>query len=505
MSKLVQAIRYLDLPYPFELKDILEASNGELLNFNMPNQLYRQIKTKPIHAIFGENSIDGSFLSNSWGTSIVLASLLGVWALCKVVSYLLERVNKLKGTLVCAILKVLSRTILNFLIIQLYGNLGDIVFFSVLEMKSVTFLTPLSNLSFIICLIFIIFAILVIILHLRFVFKYKFIRRQRSDLSARILENFIEKHDYLKLLHLDFADSAIHKQAFALILVSIDMLVGLIVAVMVPHPLAESILLVISSVLLCIYLVWRHPFRERFEQVTQIFLEICVVIVYICVLIFAVICQKHKHSKRFKKEKGSLALGIIIVIIIIKISSCLFMCVKIIQQAIGGYKTLTNRRRSKIKAVMNIITLNKHRDRPLYIEPMSSDRASSRVNIAEILSSYGQNSPINLNSPNSARLDLLEVSSDKLDGGSGGLARRFNIIRSKLLNRSKEHSEDSPSSIVMKPDQDSQSVKKACVIPRHKEVSFNKSFQNFDQKNLEPTQRVIFLEFLKIRQQKITN
>ena len=307
MSKLVQAIRYLDLPYPFELKEILEASNGDILNFNIPDQIYRQIKSKPITAIFGDNSVDGSFLSNNWGTIIVLGSLLGVWALCRVTYYLLERVRKLQGTLICAVLKVLSRTILNFLIIQLYGSLGDIVFFSALEMKSMTFLTPLSIFSFVICVIFIIFGTLIFVLHIRFVFKYKFIRRKPSDLSARILENFINKHDYLKLLHLDFEDSAIHKQGFAFILVSIDMLVGLMVVVMVSQPLVESILLVISSILLCIYLVWRRPFRERFDQATQIFFRnLCSDCLHLCFNLCCYMSETQEHQEfQERKSKSS--------------------------------------------------------------------------------------------------------------------------------------------------------------------------------------------------------
>ena len=70
------------------------------------------------------------------------------------------------------------------------------------------------------------------------------------------------------------------------------------------------------------------------------------------------------------------------------------MFIKIIQQAISGFKILTNRRRSKISAVMRVMALNKHRDRPLYIEASSNvNGSSSRANIAEMFYNNGH-SPI---------------------------------------------------------------------------------------------------------------
>ena len=494
MSKLVQAIRYLKLPYQFELRSVLESSNGDIINFNIPERINRKIISKQIEPIFGQNSVDGRFLNNFWGMIIVLAGILGFWLLCIVISFFLEKIKRLKGSFICTGLQILSKTALSFLIIQLYGNLGDIIFFSALEMKSMTFKSSLSKLSVFLCIVFVLLGVLILVLHGRFLIRYRYTRKLSQD-QSRLLESFVMKHDYLKVLHADFVDSALDKQGFAFILITIDMLVGLMVAVMVSHPLTESVLLVVSSILVCILLAWRRPYREKFDQFANLFLQLCVIIVFVCALLFAFICQKNASVKSHKEEKWHLAMGIISVVIIIKVSSALFMVVKLYGQIKSLHKSYSQRRRAKIQAVLSIFANHKNAKLPHHVLP-HIERGSPHVNTGGLTPNIIQaGTPQNVKLLHSARSELLEFSSEKLDFGSEtGLAARFNSLRSRNLEQSRRPSSDFRTSLNILPQElTPRAVRQARIMQRQNDINERRSMQDLSERNRDQTPKSGFI------------
>ena len=118
---------------------------------------------------------------------------------------------------------------MNFLIVQIYGSFSDIVLFCVLEMKSLSFESTWSCVSFTLSLFFIAVGLCILALHFKFLVRYKRLKPQISTRDSQVFENFIKKHSHFKSLYQDFSDSSLFKHGFLLSLIFRGAIISLIV------------------------------------------------------------------------------------------------------------------------------------------------------------------------------------------------------------------------------------------------------------------------------------
>ena len=354
ISKMIQMIRFINIDYPYNLRNILTTWGTDIFSISIPQQIDEQIVSRDINAVFTKYSVDPSFLSNFWGVFIILIGMATLWALCRGLLYCLEQCWKSKNTLIHRILHQLSIATLNFLIVSLYGGFGDIVFFTVLEMKSVEFGSAWSYFSFVLCIFFILLGVCLMCIHWNFLLKYRKLRLQSSASSDQALEELIKKHEAIAVLYEDFSDASLFKHGFLFVGVARDTLISLIITTMPHLPLFQSVLLVCCSIFICIYLLFNNPFRHRFELASQVFVEMGVFIVYISVITLASLDSYHTSAFDDRVRLGS----VIIVINIIMNSGCAFlMLAKLSQQIWSAYKNRSQNKRLKVHAANSVPNL----------------------------------------------------------------------------------------------------------------------------------------------------
>ena len=283
ISRMIQIIRFMNIGYSPRLKDILLTWNTDILNLSIPQQIDEKIVSQDIHSLFTTYDIQPSYLSNFFGIMVILLVATSSWVLCKMLLYLYEQRWKSRNTFIYSTMRNLSRALLNFLIVSMYTGFGDVVFFTVLEMKSLILGSAWSCVSFGLSLFFMLLGVCLIYLHWSFLLKYKKLRLQSSAAEPQALEQFISKYEFIAVLYEDFSDSSLFKHGFLFVGVARDIAISLIITTMPSLPLFQSVLLSFCNIFMCLHLLLNNPFRHRFEQVSQIFLELCVLVAYISV------------------------------------------------------------------------------------------------------------------------------------------------------------------------------------------------------------------------------
>ena len=177
----------------------------------------------------------------------------------------------------------------NFLVTSLYTSIGDIAFFSVLEVQSLSLRSIWSGISFVICIVCIIFALCLFSAHLTFLLKYRTLKATASSDSSERVHNFTKRYESLRVLYEEFSDTSLLKHGFLIVLVVRDIMISLIITILLRYPLFQAILLTCFSVLMCVYLLVSSPFISWQERATQMFLEFSVLVVYICVFMLALL------------------------------------------------------------------------------------------------------------------------------------------------------------------------------------------------------------------------
>ena len=399
ISKLIQVIRFINVGYSPQLSEILTTWGTDVLNVNIPSQINKQIVAGDIPSIFTDFGVEPSFLSNIWGTLITLGSSLIICIACKVILCFLSPPSNSCYKIICTLLKGSSKAAFNFLIVSLYEGIGDVVFFTVLEMKSLSFKSASSCVSFCLSILFMLLGCCLVSMHWRLLIRYRRLKLQLGTHSSEGLEEFKEKHSGLKVLFEDFRDESLLQHGFLSILVVRDTAVSLIMTTMVSYPLIQSAMLASFSVCMCGYLALKNPFKHRLERAAQIFLEVCLLTVNLSVLSFAILDSLGEPAITKRRRLG---LGISASNIIINAAGVIIMGLRISQEVRNAYREYCERKkRLKVNEVIDLSRLK--RDGPDKANDRSNDDKSFIDN-----SLLHQNSPLVV--PNRARV---KVNSEK--------------------------------------------------------------------------------------------
>ena len=127
---------------------------------------------------------------------------------------------------------------------------------------------------------------------------------------------------------------------------------------MLSLPLVQSILFICFSVLPCVYVLLSNPFRVSFEQAIQIFHELSVFTVYICVLCLASLDYNHKSATSRRQQ---LEFTIVVVNLILNFGCSILMGLKILRLLWSAYKDYSSRKSNKVHMMTdntNIRTMN---------------------------------------------------------------------------------------------------------------------------------------------------
>jgi len=211
--------------------------------------------------------------------------LIPIFIICAVlISIIIFEVilsKKLFGETAKKVTHQLRICVQGLVIIYLYNDFADILFFAILNYRTTKASTGLTVVNMIVSVLFIILTIGALIAQTWLVKKYQTLKAKDRD----GFEKLQAKIEGVKVLWKDFKDdSFVQMNALAFIVLH-SIVFCLILATMFEHPLAQVILINILSLAVITYLLWFRPFDEKLELIQTIICEGILFAVNICLLI----------------------------------------------------------------------------------------------------------------------------------------------------------------------------------------------------------------------------
>ena len=328
ISKIVQNIRYLNISYSSKLLDTFQTWDTDIIAINPPDSLQNDIPSKSLPYVFARYDLDPSFLSNFWLSLIMILGSLVVSIIFNVIRYLTE--NSLASTgLPYKSIKFTSRASVNFFLVQLYGSLDDIVFFSILEVKSMSLRSSLANLSFALTLLFLTFVCAILGFQSYILLSFRSLRNQALKThNTELLERFQKKYEPVKILFDDFEESSLLQQGFLALLTARNLVLGIALTTLYEYPLAQTILFFILSLFILAFLILTKPFKEFLAAASQYFCEGVLIVVQLSTLIMAMMDSGGVDGIDMRNRLGD---GIFVVNIILNIGGMIFLLVETLE------------------------------------------------------------------------------------------------------------------------------------------------------------------------------
>jgi len=288
LHKLIGYIKFLNIDYSDDLETMLESWNSELISVkflpDLPDNVVNQLDAKTVPPNLSRRNISPAFLENFWEELLFLSIALISFIAFTLINSTLTKKKQFKT--LSKVLNYLRATAFNFFITQLYFSYGDIMLYSIVELRSVKFNTVISNLSFFLALVFLFFGVSFTIFHIWILRKLRNLARfkTRSGKNRR-LDAFLDKYKEFDMLFDQWKNISFTQSAYLLLFTLRDIGLNLVISNFFEHPLVQVIFYVLLTSSFFIYLIWKRPFKKAYQNFQQIVFEAIVLITYTTVLV----------------------------------------------------------------------------------------------------------------------------------------------------------------------------------------------------------------------------
>ena len=176
MSKLIQCIRFIAMPYPSNLIDAFQTWGTGIFDFSLPDSITNQLFAYDINMVFVEYGVTATFMGNFWDSMLLMVIAMVCWILCRLLLLCLE-----PPSFIWRMVNCIRSGCINFLVVQLYSGFGDIIFFTVLEMQSLQLTSAWSGISFGVSVLFVVLSVGLIAVHCIFLVKHYRLKSTRTS------------------------------------------------------------------------------------------------------------------------------------------------------------------------------------------------------------------------------------------------------------------------------------------------------------------------------------
>jgi len=380
-GKVFSNIKYINISYSSELQNALETWTPNYISFgfndNMPDSIETRFVNSSVPYVFSKHQVNSCFLINFWEPLIMLVLLILLLVIVLLADWAISYWKKDKRSLQYRVITRVKVMILNFLIVQLYGLYGDVVFFALIEFQNQR-LTPGLNLLSVFAIVILGGAMLLgFFLHLNLLKRYQNLKNNfgGNAETKQHFDNWIKDHAGIQVIFGDFKDYSLIHQSFLLIMTIRDILFSLILSTLFNHPLVECILILLMNIAMLVYLLIRRPFREKIGQIQQVVLELITMVVNVSVLILAVFDARNSEAFDQRKTIGKL---LIVINMVFNFAIVGFMLLNLFIQGFEIYKDYKSRRQEKrlrVKAPRNVLSLQQNNDDDAIKSPSKLSKA----------------------------------------------------------------------------------------------------------------------------------
>jgi len=269
-----------------ELAEIYKTWGTTMINWEVPNTLskFENFKTSP--PLFAQYGIGSSFMTNFWPTFMTIVIGLAVLSVSFVLKTLLER-GQYQGRFYSVVHKIVAGSF-NFVIVQVYGCLDDILFNLVLDMKTNPFDTFFSWTSLFCAVGFLALGCSLVFMNMRVVKKYQTIKIEalaRKDMRG--VEVFNQRNKYWELFYSEFNDEDFFSQSALAFLIVRSSLSSLTITVFYDYPMMQTSFLMILDGAVILFLMFKQPFATLRGKLAQSYFETVTFLVHSCTFTLA--------------------------------------------------------------------------------------------------------------------------------------------------------------------------------------------------------------------------
>jgi len=311
--KLTTRIKYMDVTYSTDLyKSLADIWNERYLSlgysFGMPNFVGDNQNPKDIPSNFAKYGIASNFLINFWESLVILIFIMLFYLGAQLTESLLgNNKNALSQHQIAQKFRIVIQCLL---LTQLYLIFGDIILFACLEWRYLDLSQAFTTLSFGFSLLFTVLPAGCLVLQFLLVQKFQQDRNTNPADDERLLDFYKIKYPVCQIFFRDFKTQGVVYQSFLFLLILRDVLFSIAIAFLSISPLAQSIILMILSLPIGVFIVIFRPFKSWWNMAQQILYELIIFIVAIDMLIMETFDQSNLAAINPRKKIG---LSIIIV------------------------------------------------------------------------------------------------------------------------------------------------------------------------------------------------
>jgi len=363
-GKVFSNIKFINISYSNDLDNALATwkSNYFTLGFDIeiPRKLEKRFVNGSLPCVFAKHDVNSCFLINFWEPLVMLLLLILFFVVVLGLDWIIGKWKKDKKSLQYRIITRIKVMILNFLIVQLYGMYGDIVFYGILEFRSTQVTAGINFFSCVVAVLLLVAMILGFFLHIHLLKRYQNVKRNfgQNQETKQYFNKFLADHEGIQVIFGDFKDQSLIHQSFLFVLTIRDILFSVILTTLFDHPLVECVLIFLMSLAMLLYLFIKRPFKDVLGQVQQVVLELITLTVNVAVLILAILDQKELEAFDQRDKIGRF---LIMINMVFNFLTVFFMLLCLGQQGYEVYLEYRQRRRCgknvKLKGSRNIINL----------------------------------------------------------------------------------------------------------------------------------------------------
>jgi len=345
-GKIFSNIKYLNITYSDELEQALLTWDKDLISLgfelDLPGKVDGMLKDEPLPYNFEKYEVRSSFLANNWQNILMLLVIIGIYVLARGIQWFAKSQN-VKYFNVFRAIRIMIQ---NFLLTQLYGVYGDLIFFCVLDWRSVDKNISLSDISLTISCFMMIVLIVNLVLHYKLLKKYQRVRLKALETNNDDeLEDFKKDHEGNQVLFRDFKDQNLNQQMFLFYFTIRDLLFSLILTTLFDHPISQTVLMLLMTLAMVVYLFISKPFEEPIDFIQQLCNEAVTIVVVSFVFGQAIMDRMGMERMPLRVRLGK---GIILLNIIFNYMSLAFMGFKVLLILRDGYRAYKTYKAKKI-------------------------------------------------------------------------------------------------------------------------------------------------------------
>ena len=313
ITKMLQYMKFLQIGYPPKLYLMLllqkTASGG--LNFvpEMSESMKAKIPNNPLPIQFEIHQVHSNFLVGFWQPLMSMVIILGVIGILYLMETYMQDYKKVHSV----VKKIAPHLRWNLFLIIFCSNYCDLAFYTAANFMSVNFESAVAVFGFLICLLLNTLAFFIMGLMVQTIVA---LQTARSHKSAQInLEDETKKrYQKYNMVFEPYQETTFMQQGFVIFFSTRAYVYSAVVGYLYNNPVLQTVILFLLPLMALAYLFVKKPMKIMINFVQQVFCEVILASVNLCVLIMSIIDKSDPLDSSKKEALGVFVMAVNLVI-----------------------------------------------------------------------------------------------------------------------------------------------------------------------------------------------